>query len=110
MKSPCSCWPVEESGCTAINEIGIWTACCWPELDWTICGASSALGKTVTSLLAVRKGRLDLAGSAERALRTAGVARVDRLDACTACDPDRFFSHRRDRGLTGRQGAVAYIA
>jgi copper oxidase (laccase) domain-containing protein len=46
----------------------------------------------------------------ERALRAAGVVRVDHVEACTACDERRFFSHRRDRGLTGRQGAVAYIA
>lgn len=58
----------------------------------------------------VRGGRLDLPGAAERALRAAGVARVERLDACTACDPDRFFSHRRDGARTGRQGAVAYVA
>jgi YfiH family protein len=58
----------------------------------------------------VRDGRLDLPGAVERALRAAGVVRVDRLDACTACQPDRFFSHRRDGGLTGRQGVLAYVA
>jgi polyphenol oxidase len=57
----------------------------------------------------VRDGRLDLPGAVERALRAAGVGRVDRLDVCTACDEDRFFSNRRDRGLTGRQGALAFI-
>ena len=30
--------------------------------------------------------------------------------ACTSCDPERFFSHRRDRGRTGRQGVMAYVA
>ncbi|WP_238539980.1 GTPase domain-containing protein [Corallococcus macrosporus] len=29
-------------------------------------------------------------------------AHVDVLHACTACDPTRFFSHRRDAGRTGR--------
>jgi copper oxidase (laccase) domain-containing protein len=24
------------------------------------------------------------------------------------CDPERFFSHRRDRGVTGRQAGVAW--
>ena len=56
-----------------------------------------------------RDGKLDLWGAAERALRAAGVARVDRVDLCTACDPDRFFSHRRDDGLTGRQGVLGVI-
>ncbi|HXH96870.1 MAG TPA: laccase domain-containing protein, partial [Gaiellaceae bacterium] len=53
--------------------------------------------------------RLDLWTSAERALRAAGVDRVDRFDLCTACDGERFFSHRRDGGRTGRQGVIAYV-
>jgi YfiH family protein len=57
----------------------------------------------------VRDGRLDLWISAERALRAAGCVEVDRLDQCTSCEPDRFFSHRRDRGRTGRQGVIAYV-
>ena len=58
----------------------------------------------------VRDGRLDLGTAAERALRAAGVERVDRLDPCTSCHADRFFSHRRDSGRTGRQGVIAYVA
>ena len=59
----------------------------------------------------VMRGRsLDLWTSAERALRAAGVERIDRFDRCTACEPDTFFSHRRDRGVTGRQGVIAYVA
>ncbi len=58
----------------------------------------------------VRDGRLDLWTSAERALRAAGVERVDRFDLCTSCDERRFFSHRRDEGRTGRQGVIAYVA
>ena len=57
----------------------------------------------------VREGRLDLWTSAERALREAGVEHVRRLDRCTACEPETFFSHRRDRGRTGRQGVIAYV-
>jgi purine-nucleoside/S-methyl-5'-thioadenosine phosphorylase / adenosine deaminase len=55
-------------------------------------------------------GTLDLRLAAERALHEAGCAAVDRVDACTACDAERFFSHRRDRGHTGRQGVVAVLA
>jgi len=58
----------------------------------------------------VREGRLDLWSAAERALRAAGVERVDRFDLCTSCDPMRFFSHRRDGPRTGRQGVIAYVA
>jgi hypothetical protein len=53
---------------------------------------------------------LDLWTASERVLREAGVESVERLDLCTACDPDRFFSHRRDRGVTGRQGVIGYVA
>jgi YfiH family protein len=56
----------------------------------------------------VRRGRLDLRAAAVRALADAGVSRVDHVEACTACRADLFFSHRRDGGLTGRQGAVAH--
>jgi polyphenol oxidase len=58
----------------------------------------------------VRDGRLDLWNAAERALRAAGVARIERFDLCTACDEERFFSHRRDAGVTGRQGVLARVA
>jgi YfiH family protein len=58
----------------------------------------------------VSEGRLDLPGAVERALNNAGCVRVDRLDECTSCHPERYFSHRRDAGLTGRQGAIATIA
>ena len=57
-----------------------------------------------------RDGKLDLWTAAERALRAAGVDRVDRFDLCTACNGTRFFSHRRDHAKTGRQGVIAYIA
>ncbi|HKN64473.1 MAG TPA: peptidoglycan editing factor PgeF [Gaiellaceae bacterium] len=58
----------------------------------------------------VQERRLDLWASAERALRAAGVERVDRFDRCTFCEPETFFSHRRDAGITGRQGVIAYVA
>jgi purine-nucleoside/S-methyl-5'-thioadenosine phosphorylase / adenosine deaminase len=57
----------------------------------------------------VPNGRLDLWSAAEQALRAAGCDEVERTDLCTYCHPERFFSHRRDRGRTGRQGVVGYI-
>jgi hypothetical protein len=53
---------------------------------------------------------LDLWSAAERALHRAGVASVERVDLCTCCNPDLFFSHRRngeERGVQGLIGAVA---
>ncbi len=57
----------------------------------------------------VRGRKLDLWRACELALREAGVARVDRTDLCTACNPSLFFSHRRDGGVTGRQGVIAHL-
>ena len=54
--------------------------------------------------------RLDLWTAAELALREAGVTAVERTDLCTGCNPADFFSHRRDGGVTGRQGVIAYVA
>jgi purine-nucleoside/S-methyl-5'-thioadenosine phosphorylase / adenosine deaminase len=58
---------------------------------------------------AVRGRNVDLWTVAERMLRDAGVESVERLDVCTACNAD-FFSHRRDEGVTGRQGVIGYVA
>jgi polyphenol oxidase len=57
---------------------------------------------------AVRGRNLDLWVVAERLLREAGVSRVERSDVCTACN-EEFFSHRRDGGVTGRQGVIGYV-
>jgi YfiH family protein len=59
--------------------------------------------------VALQGRNLDLWTVAERVLRTAGVESVERLDLCTACDPVRFFSHRRDGPITGRQGVIGYV-
>ncbi|HEY6887778.1 MAG TPA: peptidoglycan editing factor PgeF [Solirubrobacter sp.] len=48
---------------------------------------------------------LDLAAVAVQQLRDAGVDTVHDVELCTMCD-DRFFSHRRDNGVTGRQAGV----
>ena len=53
---------------------------------------------------------LDLWTSAERALNAAGVDDVHRIDLCTACNPDRFFSHRRTGKPRGVQGVIARVA
>jgi purine-nucleoside/S-methyl-5'-thioadenosine phosphorylase / adenosine deaminase len=52
---------------------------------------------------------LDLAEAIERALQRAGAQSVYRTGHCTSCEPDLFFSHRRDRGRTGRQGVIGLI-
>ena len=58
----------------------------------------------------VAHGRmLDLRAVAERKLLAGGVTEVQHVDLCTYCREDLFFSHRRDDGLTGRQGGLAWL-
>ena len=78
--------------------------CCYEVGERVAAAFAGAYGPDV-----VRDRNLDLWLSAERALHNAGCKTVDRIDICTACNPDRFFSHRRDAGVTGRQGMVALV-
>jgi polyphenol oxidase len=57
----------------------------------------------------VSDGHVDLGEATAKALRASGVEQVERTGHCTSCEPELFFSHRRDRGRTGRQGVIAYI-
>lgn len=58
----------------------------------------------------VAEGRmLDLTAVARALLAEAGVERIESADLCTSCEPRLFFSHRRDRGVTGRQAGLAWI-
>ncbi len=65
-------------------------------------------------LLAVGDGaelRLDLAEANRRQLLAAGLdnAAITMTGACTSCQTDRFFSHRAERGRTGRMMAVVGV-
>jgi YfiH family protein len=58
----------------------------------------------------VAEGRmLDLRMIVRHKLEAAGVATIEDVDLCTSCRPDLFFSHRRDNGVTGRQGGIAWL-
>jgi len=53
--------------------------------------------------------RLDLKAVARAKLAEARVDEVHDVGLCTLCgDPDLFFSHRRDGGVTGRQAGVVW--
>ncbi len=55
------------------------------------------------------RGRIDLKAIARQRLTAAGVAQVHDVALCTMCsDPELFFSHRRDGGVTGRQAGMAW--
>ncbi len=59
----------------------------------------------------VADGRmLDLPEVARRLLERAGVTDIETAGHCTSCEPELFYSHRRDGPKTGRQGGLAWRA
>jgi YfiH family protein len=76
--------------------------CCY-EVGDEVLVAFAGLGEEVA------EGRmLNLPAVARRQLRRAGVERIESEDICTLCEPELFFSHRRDGG-PGRQGGLAWL-
>jgi len=57
----------------------------------------------------VSDGKLDLWTAAEQAARGAGATAVDRLDLCTRCNADLFFSERRTGRPRGTQGVLGLV-
>ena len=57
-----------------------------------------------------RKRNIHLAAIARHQLELAGVDEVHDIGLCTICsDRSLLFSHRRDRGVTGRQAGIAWL-
>jgi hypothetical protein len=79
-------------------------SCCY-EVGEEVHKALAAAGPDVR-----RGGNADLKLVARHQLQAAGVQRVHDLGICTiCCEPSLFFSHRRERGLTGRQAGIAWL-
>jgi YfiH family protein len=77
--------------------------CCY-EVGGEVLDAFTGLGDGIA------EGRmLDLPQVARRRLAEAGVARIEAAGLCTSCEPELFFSHRRDHGRTGRQAGIAWL-
>jgi polyphenol oxidase len=77
--------------------------CCY-EVGEEVLEAFAGLGEGIA------EGRmLNLPEVGRRLLREAGVERIASAGLCTSCEPRLFFSHRRDRGITGRQAGLAWI-
>jgi hypothetical protein len=58
----------------------------------------------------VADGRmLDLSAVARVLLERAGVEATEISGLCTKCNPDLFYSHRRDGGRTGRQAGLVWM-
>jgi polyphenol oxidase len=49
---------------------------------------------------------LDLRTVISSRLAAGGVTDAQHDDHCTSCEPDLYFSHRRDDGVTGRQAGI----
>jgi YfiH family protein len=75
------------------------------------------VGEEVHAALAGESGsarhgdNLDLKGIARCQLERAGVDVIYDVQLCTICShPSLLYSHRRDRGLTGRQAGIAWLS
>jgi YfiH family protein len=76
--------------------------CCY-EVGEEVLNDFAGLGPGVAS------GRmLDLPEATRQLLDKAGVERIESSDLCTSCEPELFFSHRRDAGRTGRQAGLVW--
>lgn len=78
-------------------------------LGVAICGDCYEVGPEVMEALGrpAARGLFDLRGALAARARAAGV-RAERISVsawCTACEPDRFHSHRGSRGTAGRMAA-----
>jgi purine-nucleoside/S-methyl-5'-thioadenosine phosphorylase / adenosine deaminase len=80
-------------------------------------GCCYEVGEEVRAVFAafgdhVRHARnLDLKAIARDQLERAGVQAVHDVGLCTMCSEETlFFSHRRDRGVTGRQAGIAWLS
>ena len=77
--------------------------CCY-EVGEEVLSAFSRLGDGIAA------GRmLDLPEVTRRLLARAGVEKVESAGICSSCEEELFFSHRRDRGRTGRQAGIAWV-
>ena len=67
-----------------------------------------AFGDRVDGLIHRREGRtyLDLWAANRFQLQDAGVVHIESPGVCTACHPEDWFSHRLEKGKTGRFGAL----
>ena len=94
---------VEEVGAVAAAVGPGIGACCY-EVGPEVLETFSGLGDGIAS------GRmLDLVEIARRQLERVGVEEVEASGLCTSCEPELFFSHRRDSGQTGRQAGLVWV-
>jgi YfiH family protein len=103
---------VVAEGVTAVRELGAegpLSAAIGPGAGPCCYGVGEEMHAIFAEQEAASHGRtLDLKAIAAAELRRAGVEEVHDAGLCTICSTV-FFSHRRDRGITGRQAGVAWL-
>jgi hypothetical protein len=79
--------------------------CCYPVSAEVRDRFAAAFGEGV-----VRGPAVDLAAAARAALVAEGVpaAAIETVPACTSCEPERFYSFRRDGEACGRQAGLVW--
>ena len=103
---------VRDFGCDPANiraAIGPNIGDCHFETDADVPEAMiAAYGEEVKSFIRKQgeKFHLDLKAINAFSLRQIGVQHIEISDACTMCDPDRFWSHRITGNIRGSQGAI----
>lgn len=105
---------VEQLGCRAADIIAVIGPaigpCCYEVGPEVITAAAGAFSDSA-GLFTRRNGRADQAhfdlwAANHRQLTAARVTQVIQSGLCTACRTDQFFSHRAERGRTGRFGVI----
>jgi YfiH family protein len=95
---------VLEAGVAAMGDAGRVAAAIGPGIG----PCCYEVGDDVRAVFGTSARTLDLKAVARERLNGVGVTEVHDCGLCTACDAGRFFSHRRDHGLTGRQAGLAW--
>jgi copper oxidase (laccase) domain-containing protein len=94
----------------AIEAVGAQAAAVGPGIGPCCYEVGEEVLAEFSDLDGVADGRmLDLPAVARALLERAGVAAVETTDLCTRCNPELFYSHRRDGAKTGRQCGIAWL-
>jgi polyphenol oxidase len=93
----------------AVRAIDAWAAAIGPGIGPCCYEVGEEVLSRFEPLDGVATGRmLDLTAVATRLLTEAGVEQVEPSGLCTSCNPELFFSHRRDGKRTGRQAGLVW--
>lgn len=80
--------------------------CCFEVGEDVASSIAEASGDGIVLRRGPQKPHVDLWRAVERQLHRAGITTIDTLGACTMCEPEKWFSFRRDGAKSGRMLAV----